>query len=140
MSSLRKYEGPGETADKRSREMEESRDAGNKPKAPDSTGRKSNVFRTPTSMQFGSRDRDRDKEELTIRQESSSPHERNKQVADRLAVLDLPSAVILKICDPTPDQIDRAVQYGVSLQAAHDGEYIDFCHATRFKHDRIYHK
>ena len=124
--------------------MEESRDAGNKPKAPDSTGRKSNVFRTPTSMQFGSRDRDRDKEELTIRQEAGSPHERNKQVADRLAVLALPSASVLKICHPMHDQIDRAVQYGVSLQAAHDGEYIDFCHhdTTRFKfkHDRIYDK
>jgi len=122
--------------------MEESRDAGNKPKAPDSTGRESNTFRTPTSMQFGSRDRDRDKEEFTIRQEADagSPHRRNKQVADRPAVLALPSASILKIRDPTADQIDRAVQFGVSLQAAHDGEYIDFCHATRFKHDRIYDK
>ena len=111
MSSLRKYEGPGETADKRSREMEESRDAGNKPKAPDSTGRESNTFRTPTSMQFGSRDHDRDKEEFTIRQEADagSPHGRNKQVADRLAVLALPSASILKIRDPTADQIDKAV-------------------------------
>ena len=103
--------------------MAESRDAGNTPMAPDLTGRKSNAFRTPTTdMQFGARDRGREKEDLTPRQEANVLFE-NKQVAERLAVLALPSASVLRICDPAADQIDRAVRYGVTLQAAHGGEY-----------------
>ena len=118
------------------------RDAGNGPKAPDTGCSLSSSPINANPLDWSAnRERRRTPDDFDKRHGVDAP-DTNQMIAQRLAsIVPLPPASIpLRVIDPTPDQIDQAAQYHVLLQAAHEGDYIDYCHATKFKYDKIYAK
>ena len=115
------------------REMAESRDAGNVPRTPNTGCSLSSPPIARNVLDWSeNRERSRTPDDYDKRH-GVDTKDTNQMIAQRLATIAPlpPSSIPLRVIDPTPEQIDQAAQYHVLLQAAHEGEYIDYCHAGR---------
>ena len=49
-----------------------------------------------------------------------------------------PSKFTSPVYKPSPAEIDKALKYAIILMVSHDSDYLQVCHESKFKEDKIY--